>query len=156
MIKKLLKIFLWIGSCDGEDKMLLQLLPKTGTYLDIGCSQPIKYSNTFLLYLRGWKGTCVDTRKIRRFKWFRPRDTFLQANVQSLDEYTGLDEKVDFLDLDVDGIELHLLRTMSFKPKWILVENNLDTQEFVDTYLSSAGYNKKFQTLQNGLYERNT
>jgi len=155
VIKKLLKIWLWIGSCDGEDKMLLQLLPKTGTYLDIGCSQPIKYSNTWLLYLRGWKGTCVDTRKIRRFKWFRPRDTFIQANVQNLFEYTDVAGEVDFLNLDVDGVEEYLLRTMSFQPKWILVENVLDTQKGVDNHLIATGYNKIFQTLQNGLYERN-
>src|SRR5687768_7958557 len=30
--------------------------PTSGTYIDVGCYSPIKWSNTFDLYLRGWRG----------------------------------------------------------------------------------------------------
>ena len=32
----------------------------SGFYIDIGCYHPIKYSNTALLYNRGWKGINID------------------------------------------------------------------------------------------------
>ena len=31
-----------------------------GTYLDIGAFNPVKYSNTLLLYQKGWRGTNID------------------------------------------------------------------------------------------------
>jgi hypothetical protein len=44
-----------------EDELLTQFLPeKFGNYLDIGAGHPIRGSNTFLLYKRGWTGTTVD------------------------------------------------------------------------------------------------
>lgn len=52
----------------GEDITLLNIfkhkLPKkNGIYLDVGCNHPIKYSNTFLLYLNGWRGVTIDLNK---------------------------------------------------------------------------------------------
>ncbi|KQS54275.1 hypothetical protein ASG17_11540 [Brevundimonas sp. Leaf363] len=31
-----------------------------GTYLDVGACWPVKYSNTFFYYERGWRGLCID------------------------------------------------------------------------------------------------
>lgn len=45
----------------GEDKVLLKYLPeKAGSYLDIGAGHPVRGSNTFLLYKRGWRGVTID------------------------------------------------------------------------------------------------
>ena len=33
---------------------------KDGFYLDVGCYHPIKFSNTALLYNRGWQGINID------------------------------------------------------------------------------------------------
>ena len=48
------------------------------TYLDIGCFHPVKYSNTFSLYQRGWKGTVVDPNIFFEplFRKYRPKDNF--------------------------------------------------------------------------------
>lgn len=35
-----------------------------GKYLDIGCFHPVKYSNTALLYNKGWTGTNIDINPI--------------------------------------------------------------------------------------------
>ena len=44
-----------------EDAILQILLPeRNGVYIDIGCGNPIKTSNTFVFYKRGWKGVVVD------------------------------------------------------------------------------------------------
>ena len=47
-----------------------------GFYLDIGCNDPITYSNTWLLYLKGWKGIAIDANPtlIERYKSTRTRD----------------------------------------------------------------------------------
>jgi FkbM family methyltransferase len=65
----------------GEDLALLALLRKRsahGPYVDVGCNHPFKLSNTYLLYLQGWRGICIDP--LRRFapmyrRW-RPEDHF--------------------------------------------------------------------------------
>lgn len=36
---------------------------KNGCYIDVGCNHPIIFSNTFGLYLEGWKGITVDFNK---------------------------------------------------------------------------------------------
>jgi hypothetical protein len=52
-----------------------------GKYLDIGAGQPIKGSNTYALYRKGWTGICVDP--LRRNSWLhrllRKRDEFVQS-----------------------------------------------------------------------------
>lgn len=37
-------------------------LTGAGTYIDVGACWPIKYSNTFAYYQRGWRGLCIDPR----------------------------------------------------------------------------------------------
>jgi len=135
-LKRIIKVALLFGSAEGEDRMMLSQLPEKGTYLDIGCSTPIKASNTWLLYLNGWSGTCIDIRKIRRFKWIRPRDKFIQKTIMDISEY----KDYDLLDIDVDGIDLEILKTMTFYPRWILAECNLKTQLGIPDFLESLGY----------------
>jgi len=67
-----------------EDALLLRLLPeKEGTYFDIGGGHPIKFSNTYAFYRRGWSGTSVDAIKFnsRIYRFMRPRDSSLHALV---------------------------------------------------------------------------
>lgn len=63
----------------GEDKILFEIIPKTmlnGFYVDVGCFHPKKYSNTYMLYKRGWRGVNIDMEedKINTFKIARPSD----------------------------------------------------------------------------------
>ena len=59
-----------------------------GTYLDIGAFNPIKYSNTLLLYKKGWKGINIDLNQtsIDLFNIFRPRDKNICAAISSKEE----------------------------------------------------------------------
>ena len=68
----------------GEDSILLSYLgTEKGSFLDIGAGHPIIGSNTYALYIRGWKGTAIEPigsyRQIWRF--IRKRDTFIKAVV---------------------------------------------------------------------------
>jgi FkbM family methyltransferase len=70
----------------GEDVELLRLLRQahaTGAYVDVGCNHPFKLSNTYLLYLNGWRGVCVDPlpRFAELFQRWRPEDKFTCAAI---------------------------------------------------------------------------
>jgi len=68
----------------GEDVKIAQLLPqRRGRYVDIGAYHPHVYSNTYLLYRRGWSGFAIDPNRESEllFRIFRPRDTFVRAAV---------------------------------------------------------------------------
>ena len=49
-------------SMDGEDLFLKDYFKdkKKGFYIDIGCFHPIMFSNTCLLFNKGWNGINVD------------------------------------------------------------------------------------------------
>lgn len=52
-------------------------------YVDIGCSEPVRDSNTFMFYTFNWSGILVDpnTDLISEIKESRPRDIFMNAAV---------------------------------------------------------------------------
>ena len=49
-------------SQDNEDLFLNEYFEKisNGFYVDIGCHHPKRFSNTYLLYKKGWKGVNID------------------------------------------------------------------------------------------------
>lgn len=55
----------------------------SGFYVDLGCAYPIKGSNTYFFYERGWEGLCVDANPDAEaeFVRVRPRDRFLNTGV---------------------------------------------------------------------------
>ena len=62
----------------GEDEFIDQYFKdkEKGIYLDIGCFNPFMYSNTCLLYNRGWSGINIDINQtsIDLFNIARPKD----------------------------------------------------------------------------------
>jgi len=58
-----------------------------GRYVDIGCFDPQKWSNTYVFYLRGWSGICVEPNREYGALWqkYRPRDTFINVAVSVID-----------------------------------------------------------------------
>ena len=70
----------------GEDQILDKLLPeKKGFFLDIGAGRPIRGSNTYLFYKRGWNGILIDPLTTNYFlsKIFRPKDKKIKALVST-------------------------------------------------------------------------
>ncbi|GAB4165135.1 MAG: hypothetical protein Fur0032_01680 [Terrimicrobiaceae bacterium] len=65
----------------GEDLIIAEHLvnlrrPSRGIYIDAGCFDPSRFSNTRLLSLMGWKGLNVDASEevVERFRKARPSD----------------------------------------------------------------------------------
>jgi len=59
-----------------------------GTYVDVGCFHPIKYSNTALLHKKGWKGFNIDLNEtsIKLFDVCRKDDINLVACLSDKNE----------------------------------------------------------------------
>jgi FkbM family methyltransferase len=70
----------------GEDILLDELIEPSyppGVFVDVGAWHPTKYSNTYFLYRRGWRGVNIDLDpiKIEAFRLARPRDINVCAAV---------------------------------------------------------------------------
>lgn len=72
-------------SQEGEDILLDRLLDgqRSGFYVDVGAHHPSRFSNTFLFYLRGWRGVNIDAdpEAIELFRRHRRRDINVAAGV---------------------------------------------------------------------------
>jgi len=72
-------------SQEGEDLVLLSLFEgvTTGFFVDVGAHHPRKYSNTFALYERGWRGINIDAMpgSMAAFRAMRPRDINLELAI---------------------------------------------------------------------------
>jgi FkbM family methyltransferase len=69
----------------GEDILLGHIFhdKPEGFFVDIGAYHPVRFSNTFALYLQGWRGINVDGNHdaIEIFKSVRPEDINIHALV---------------------------------------------------------------------------
>jgi FkbM family methyltransferase len=165
-------------SQQGED-MILQCLfqgQQTGFYVDVGAHHPVRYSNTYFFYLRGWRGINIDAMpgSMAAFRAVRPEDvnlecaiaedtgtrTYYQFDEPAVNGFSGeLSESrdaaghfrligkrslptvtlaevlgthlppgrvVDFLNVDVEGLDLEVLRSndwSKYRPKAIVTED---------------------------------
>jgi len=76
-------------SQNGEDIIIEKYLQeKKGFYLDIGSGDPVRGSNTFFLYKKGWAGILIDplTRNIFSSKIIRRKDKIVQGLVGASNE----------------------------------------------------------------------
>ena len=162
---------------EGEDLILDRIFgaSTTGFYVDIGAHHPVRFSNTFLFYKRGWHGICIDpspdTAKL--FKKVRPRDIALEMGISDceksltyivfdepalntfseeladqrvkqtsyqivdkrqvlvyplskvLDEFLIDKSSIDFMTIDVEGLDLEVLRSNNwnkYRPRCVLAE----------------------------------
>jgi FkbM family methyltransferase len=77
-------------SQEGEDLILARIFEHqaTGIYVDVGAHHPRRFSNTHLLYQRGWRGVNIDATpgSMEAFRRARPRDVNLEMGVAGTDE----------------------------------------------------------------------
>lgn len=172
---------------EGEDGILARLFENqaTGLYVDVGAHHPQRFSNTYRLYLRGWRGINLDPlpgSKVLFDRW-RPRDINLQAAIGAdggtiayhryeesafnglggggakhtspligidkiptrslasvFDEHLGTGQVIDFLSVDVEGMDEQVLRSNNwarYRPRYVLAEalNMRDVEAVTSTEL---------------------
>lgn len=215
MIKNFLKFFYWFYykksnfSQSNEEQTLNELFKKTqrGFYVDVGCHHPRRYSNTALLYNKGWHGINIDADKknLKLFKVFRKRDKNINALISEkseilkyyyfddgalngvlsltkvnslidlgykvikeenlvtkrLDEiltsYEVPNNKIDFLDIDVEGLDLQVLKSIDlniYNVELILIEVGDNENEIVE-YLTKFNYFIYAQEDRNLFFKKN-
>ncbi|WP_440655884.1 FkbM family methyltransferase [Candidatus Pelagibacter sp. HIMB1509] len=88
-----------------------------GFYLDIGCYHPIKYSNTALLYNRGWRGINIDMNQtsIDLFKILRKKDKNICAAISSTNK--EVTQFIDHLFSPINTIDKNFSQIISKKFK---------------------------------------
>lgn len=81
-------LFAWANvsySQEGEDMILARYFERrhTGFYVDIGAHHPVRFSNTYKFYLRGWRGLNVDATpgSMGAFRRLRPRDINIECAI---------------------------------------------------------------------------
>jgi FkbM family methyltransferase len=74
-------------SQEGEDLVAARLLGdrENGFYVDVGAHHPMRHSNTYLFYRRGWRGINIDATpgSMAEFQRLRPRDINIERLVAS-------------------------------------------------------------------------
>lgn len=83
-------VYDWLGkrsfSQCGEDLIAQELLKdiKIGTYLEIGAYHPKVFSNTYLFYKKGWRGTAVEpnAEMAGLYEWCRRGDRVIESGVR--------------------------------------------------------------------------
>ena len=68
-----------------------------GTYVDIGCFHPIKYSNTALLHKKGWNGINIDLNKTSI-------DLFNACRKNDVNIFACLSDKKEEVDVYFDSV----------------------------------------------------
>lgn len=196
-------------SKSGEDIQLKQLLGLNhkGVYVDVGCWDPVKASNSYYFQLRGWKGICIDPNpKMKElFSQKRPSDIFINNAIgneneslsyymledryssmntldfrfiqdnnledkivnkinittvslkEVLEQHINENEKIDFLDIDVEGFDLNVLKSNDwekFRPKVVLIETSLDLKDDFDNELSQFLISKNYKIVGKSLINK--
>ena len=122
----------------GEHKILNELIPNkftNGFYVDVGCFHPKKYSNTYILFRRGWRGINIDMEKdkIAAFNLARPSDhNFLGAISDKI-------EKVKIYRNQKYGV------SSTINKNFIKNENIIDDDYIQTTTLNSVLENSHFK-----------
>lgn len=105
-----------IYSQTGEDIIIGLLLKdiKNGFYLDVGCHHPYKISNTFQLYLKGWRGIVIDANEnlIRKFQSKRKNDIAIVAAISDEEKIVSFYE---FKESEVNTINEQMLEEWKTK-----------------------------------------
>lgn len=189
-------------SQDGEDIVLHSFFNNIkkykGYFVDVGAHHPIRFSNTWFFYKKGWRGINIDPTPgcMKNFKFIRRRDINLEIGIGSnsselklycfnepalntfdpelakerslakpyyvtkeiqvpvkplslvLKTYLPDGQKIDFLTIDVEGLDIDVLESNNwdvYKPLFILIEdNNFDpnnvTLSKIYIFLYEKGY----------------
>lgn len=90
---KLLGVFAKVSLSQFSEDTIIEIILKNakrkmGVFVDVGCNHPIEYNNTYLLYLKGWRGINIDGngKLIDLYNKFRKEDINLHQLVSNKEE----------------------------------------------------------------------
>lgn len=144
---------------EGEDILLDRLFDgKTcGFYVDVGAHHPQRFSNTYLLYRRGWRGINIDAMpgSMAEFDRVRRRDINLEVPISSqatvLTYYVFDEPALNGFDAELSklrdaGTKYRVLDTISLRTKTlssVLDQHLAPTQEIDLLSIDVEGLDEK-------------
>ena len=122
----------------GEDLFINSFFKNknNGIYLDVGCFHPYMYSNTCLLYKKGWSGINIDINQtsIDLFNIVRPNDINICAAINERKKEFKVYFDDPFSPVNtIDQKFYESLKESFFKNKKILTVQSKTIQEILDT-----------------------
>ncbi len=213
---ELMKYRSFTFSQEGEDILINRILnnKSKGFFIDIGAHHPMRFSNTYFFYRKGWRGINVDAMpgSMALFNQFRPEDINIEAAISRqqtqltyyrfnepalntfvesealrkdgiqgyfieeripiktttlgaiIQEYLPENTEVDFLTIDVEGLDLEVLESNDWSkvsPKIIVIEDlTKELQPILETsatlkYLEQKGYRLFSKLFNTCIYIKN-
>ena len=118
---------------------------KKGVYIDIGCNHPIKYNNTYLLYMKGWNGINIDLddKSINEFNKLRPND----YNISTIVSDKSNEEKEIYFYHErsaINTVNKDLIDSRNEKPKKSIFKKTKTLNEIIQ---NSPFGNKKINLI---------
>lgn len=93
-------------SQEGEDLLIGRMFDgrMDGFYVDVGALHPTRFSNTYLLYRRGWRGINIDATpgSMKAFEKLRPRDINLEVAISG---EAGVRQFIQFNEPALNSLE---------------------------------------------------
>jgi FkbM family methyltransferase len=133
----------------GEDKVIEFFFMTLGisiiTYLEIGTNDPVHYNNTYLFYLKGSRGVCVEPNPalIANIRKFRPEDVCLNVGIakerdEALDFYIFDDfDEAKGLSTFSKEVATHVESTTPIKVSCIKKIPVINVREVLDNYFAT-------------------
>lgn len=136
-------------SSNGQDLMLSYLFfyKGTGRYVDVGAHHPSRGSNSYLLYLKGWRGINIDPLPdcMKEFQRIRPRDVNLEIGIAEQEGTAtyfvmpGAGDmntfSLEFLDKMHVGKEVAKPTEVSTRPLHAIFDEHLPPSETIDVLM---------------------
>ncbi|WP_080055439.1 FkbM family methyltransferase [Spirosoma aerolatum] len=127
-------------SQEGEDLVIDRFLKyqEEGFYIDIGAHHPMRFSNTYRFYLRGWRGINIDAMpgSMKAFNEIKPNDINIEIPISAK---TGIETFYIFNETAFNTFSEANANRLIEEQKAILVETcQLQTQtlsKILDDYL---------------------
>ena len=114
----------------GEDRLVASIFPTPGFYVDVGCNHPRDYSNTFMLYKRGWHGINIDANAslIELHRRVKPRDQSIFAAIAQHSQtltYTQFEGETLMASLDPEFVRARLANGLRISSETVLQTKTL-------------------------------
>lgn len=92
---------------------------RDGFYVDVGCYHPKRFSNSYWLYLKGWRGINIDmeAHKIAMFKLARPGDVNIVAAISN----------------EKEKLRIHRARENDLEARLVKPGDRGETSELIET-----------------------
>lgn len=112
-----------------EEEIIEEIFNKIGTtnkyFVEIGCLENGRFSNTYLLKEKGWIGHWFDCNESPAVI----REMFTKDNINEILNRYNVPIDLDFMSIDVDGDDYWLFKTMIFRPRVLCIEYNSNMED---------------------------